>query len=117
MLMCDPDAEVASCVLKASSPSLLSSSPFSHTRSPFTLLFVFKRVVPKGLDHTLSVITVSLYVCYVCVCNVVLTGGGGGTTLVPKWSVMITDHFEPMWFHPPPQAEPRWTRRRKIHAD
>ncbi len=64
-----------------------------------TVVFFSKRVVPKGLDHTLSVITVNLYVC-VCVCNVVLTGGGVGvgTTLVPKWSVMITDHFEPMWF-------------------
>ncbi len=37
---------------------------------------VFKRVVPKGLDHTLSVITISLYVC-VCT-KVVPTGGGGG---------------------------------------
>ncbi len=26
-------------------------------------IFIFKRVVPKGLDHKLSVITISLYVC------------------------------------------------------
>ncbi len=28
------------------------------------------------------------------------SGDGVRTTLVPKWSVMITDHFEPMWFPP-----------------
>ncbi len=40
--------------------------------------FFFSRVVPKGLDHTLSVIIISLYV-YVCVCTkVVPTQGVGG---------------------------------------
>ncbi len=34
---------------------------------------IFERVVPKGLDHTLSVIRVSLYVC-VCVCVCVQCG-------------------------------------------
>ncbi len=29
----------------------------------WVLFLFFKRVVPKGLDHTLSVITISLYVC------------------------------------------------------
>ncbi len=39
---------------------------------------IFKRVVPKGLDHTLSVITISLYVRLCVVCKVGLTRGGGG---------------------------------------
>ncbi len=33
-------------------------------------------------------------------------GGGVGTTLIPQWSVMMTDLFEPMWFWPsPPPAD------------
>ncbi len=63
--------------------SRMTSRIQSRTRNKFFVLF--KRVVPKGLDHTLSVIVVSLYVC---VCNVVLTKGGGE----PHWLKMISDH-------------------------
>ncbi len=65
---------------------------------------VFKRVVPKGLDHTLSVITISLYVCvcvcvcvcvYVCVCaqKWSQSGGlGGWDHFGLEWSGMVSDH-------------------------
>ena len=51
---------------------------FAVFLSKWNATSLFKRVVPKGLDHTLSVITVSLYVCE---CNVVLMGGG----VEPHW--------------------------------
>ncbi len=56
-------------------------------------------MVPKGLDHTLSVITISLYVC------VHKSGpnrrGGGGTTVGSEWSVIIPDDFLEKWSQPP----------------
>ncbi len=56
----------------------------------WAVLILFKRVVPKGLDHMLSVICM-------CVCTkVVPTRGGLGPLWVQNgqgWSVIIPDHF------------------------
>ncbi len=52
---------------------------------------VFKHVVPKGLDHMLSVITTSLYVC-VCAQKWSQPGGGGGWDhFSSEWSGMVSD--------------------------
>ncbi len=49
----------------------------TNSEMPLPLFLIFKRVVPKGLDHTLSVITITLYVC-VCAQKWSQPGGGLG---------------------------------------
>ena len=53
---------------------------------------VFKRVVPKGLDHTLSVITISLYVCMCVHKSGPSQGGRGWDHFGSEWSGMVSDH-------------------------
>ncbi len=60
---------------------LKSSSSVSAVDLECVCKCLFKRVVPKGLDHTLSVITISLYVC-VC---------------AQKWSQLVGLGLVPHW--------------------
>ena len=62
--------------------------------------FIFKHVVPKGLDHTLSVITISLCMC-VCVCTSGPNWGGGMDHFGFR---LVSDHSWPFlekWSQPP----------------
>ncbi len=72
-----PVSHLVFCGLQAEIQSILSSE--KHMRSD-----IFKRVVPKGHDHMLGVITISLYMCVQC-------GSDQGRSEL-HWLKMISDH-------------------------